>query len=245
MEILKGIEMIDLALYIKDSKILILSDFHIGYEEELNKKGILIPRSQFKKTLERLKKLFLKLKENPNTIIINGDIKHEFGTISGQEWDDTLYLIDFLQTKSEKIILIKGNHDTIIGPIASKKNLELVDDFKIDDILITHGHKIPPDLKKTIIIAHEHPCIGLTDNIVLEKYKCFLKGKWNQHNLIVMPSFNLITEGTDILKDKLLSPFLKKNKIETFECFLVFDKIRYFGKIKDLLKSKIIKRDIY
>ena len=53
MEISSGIEIIDLALYLKKEKILIIADTHIGYEEALNKQGMLVPRFQFKEIIKR------------------------------------------------------------------------------------------------------------------------------------------------------------------------------------------------
>ena len=47
MKIHKDIEIIDLCLFLTKSKTLIIPDVHIGYEEALNKQGILIPRTQF------------------------------------------------------------------------------------------------------------------------------------------------------------------------------------------------------
>jgi len=241
MEISKNIEIIDLALYLKKHKTLIIADMHIGYEEELNKKGILIPRFQFKDTVNRLNKILNKPKIK--IIIINGDLKHEFGTISEQEWRETLKILDLL-TGNGKVILIKGNHDTILGPIARKRDVEIKEYYKIGDILIIHGNKIPDKniLKgiKTIIIGHEHPAISLRDKVRAEKFKCFLKGNYKKKTLIVMPSFITATEGTDILnesndilKKKLISPFL--NNINNFEIFIVEDKAYNFGKVKNHL----------
>ena len=69
MEIVKGIEIIDLCLYLKKEKILIIADTHIGYEEALNKQGVLIPRFQFKEIIERLEKILGK--REIDKIIIN------------------------------------------------------------------------------------------------------------------------------------------------------------------------------
>lgn len=212
MEIYNKIKIKDLALEYKNN--LILADFHIGYEEALNKQGILIPRIGFEEIVKRLKKILTKKYDK---IIINGDLKHEFGTISDTEWRHTLFLLDYLSDYCKKIILIKGNHDTILGPIAKKRNLEIADFYKIDDILITHGDKIPENLfslkaftKRLIIIGHEHPAVSFKERSS-QKYKCFLLGKYKKSILIVQPSFNLITEGTDIKKESLLSPFLQQN----------------------------------
>ena len=235
---MQGIEIIDLGLLLKNENILVLADFHIGYEEALNKQGILVPRFQFRDVIKRLGKILSELKKiKLEKIIINGDIKHEFGTISEQEWRETLRLLDFLTKFCDEIILIKGNHDTIIGPIAKKKNIKIVEHFLVGNVLIVHGHKIPNKniLKKAkiIVIGHEHPAISLREDVRIEKFKCFLKGKYKRKKLIVMPSFCLATEGTDILKEKLLSPFLDQD-LRNFEVSVVADKVYEFGKLKNL-----------
>jgi len=235
MEIHDNIEIIDLALFIKDKKILVIADTQIGYEESLNKQGILIPRFQHKDIIERLEKIIRITK--PEKIIINGDIKHEFGSISETEWRHILRVIDFLASKAE-LILIKGNHDKLLEPIAAKKNIELKEYYFTDNIYLCHGHKIPKDKdfkkSKRVIIGHEHPAVGLREQERVEKFKCFLKGKYKSKTLIVLPSFNLLTEGTDILTEKLLSPFLKQN-LKDFEVFVGGKEILCFGKVKDLI----------
>jgi len=233
MEITKGIEIIDLGLYIKKQKILIFSDFHMGFEESLNKQGILVPRMHFKDIIQRLGKIFEKV--NPDTIIVNGDLKHEFGKISEQEWRETLKLIDFLAKHCKKLILTKGNHDTIVEPITRKREISILDSFEVDNILIIHGNKIPKDITKykTIIIGHEHPAVSIQDSGRKEKFKCFLAGKYKKSILLVQPSFNLVTEGTNMLLEKKLSPFLKGD-IKKFDVYVVADKIYKFGKLSNL-----------
>lgn len=231
---LKDIEFKDLCLFFPKEKILVLGDIHLGYEEALNKKGMYIPRFQFKDTLKKLYSILdgLKLKK----IIILGDLKHEFGTISSSEWLQTKKLLDFLYNYCEEIILIKGNHDTILGHLSDKV---IVKDYvKISDTYLCHGHKIPTDKDfnkcKRIIIGHEHPAINLKYDSHIEKFKCFMHGKYKDKEIIVLPSFNLVIEGTNILSSKLLSPFLKD--IENFKIYIVSDnsEILDFGTVKEL-----------
>ncbi|MDP7197453.1 MAG: metallophosphoesterase, partial [SAR202 cluster bacterium] len=149
MKILNNIEMIDLALYI--NKTLIVTDFHIGYEEALNKQGVLMPRFQFEEIIKRLEKIFLKLKNKKiDQIIINGDLKHEFGSISDQEWRLTLRLLDFLGKHCKEIILIKGNHDNILGPIARKRNVKVLDHYIIKSSIKKNSIKGKSIFKKTL-----------------------------------------------------------------------------------------------
>src|SRR3989338_1142061 len=227
MKIFNDIELIDLAIY--TNKTLIVTDFHIGYEEALNKQGLLVPRFQFQEIMIRLDSILDKLKSKEiDRIIVNGDIKHEFGTISEQEWRHTLKLLDYFGKRCKEIILIKGNHDTILGPIARKRNIRVMDHFTIDNILITHGDKIPnKDLlkkSKIIIIGHEHPAVSIREGPRAELFKAYLIGKWKNKNLIVQPSFNLVTEGTDMLKEEVLSPFLKQN-LGNFDVVIVADRL--------------------
>jgi putative SbcD/Mre11-related phosphoesterase len=254
MEILPDIEIVDLALYFNSA--LVIADVHIGYEEALNKKGILVPRLQFPEMAKRTERIFDALKgKKLDTIIINGDLKHEFGTISEQEWRNTIKFLDLLAKHCDKIALIKGNHDTILGPIAKKRNIKVVESFAAGNVLIAHGDKIPDNVKEygTIIIGHEHPAVSLKEGPRVEQFKCFLKGRYRGRNLIVQPSFNPIIEGTDILKDEILSPFLKQN-LDNFEVFVVEDgvysetkpysasvsakephsNVLYFGKLRNL-----------
>ncbi|MBI2207881.1 metallophosphoesterase [Candidatus Woesearchaeota archaeon] len=303
MKIFGNIELVDLAVY--TNRTLIVSDFHIGYEEALNKQGILMPRFQFKEVIERLGNIFRKLKGRKiDKIVILGDLKHEFGTISEQEWRHTLRLLDYLGQRCKEIILIKGNHDTILGPIAQKRNVKVQDYYVVEPIkndkqmpiimktnsknkskianitskalkklkvtkkagkkiknhnkiLCLHGDKMPSkellEGISTIIIGHEHPAVSIKDGPRAELFKCFLVGKWKGKNLIVVPAFNLVTEGTDILrncyaisgtqkipkefssvmKEKLLSPFLKSN-LRNFKVIVVEDRLYWFGKIGDL-----------
>jgi len=231
MNISKGIEIADLGLYLRKENILVLADMHIGYEEALNKQGVLIPRFQFKEIIQRLEKMFRS--KRFSKIIINGDIKHEFGTISEQEWRHTLRLLDFLNGYCDEVVLVKGNHDTILGPIADKRNVKVLDHLVIGDKLVIHGDKIfSKEFKgiKTVIIGHEHPAVSIKDGPRVELFKCFLKGKWKRKNLVVMPSFNLVTEGTDVMKERLLSPFLKQD-LSKFEVYVVSDKVYDFGRL--------------
>lgn len=241
MKILPNIQIVDLALYC--DKTLIIADVHIGYEEALNKQGVLVPRLQFEEIVKRVESIFKTLENKKiERIVVNGDLKHEFGTISEQEWRNTLKFIDVLTKHCNELILIKGNHDNILGPIAKKRNVTIQDFYvtKSKKILVVHGNKIPDKeiLKdvSTIIIGHEHPAVSLKDGARVEQFKCFLKGKYKGKKLIVQPSFNTIVEGTDILRDDILSPFLQQN-LDEFDVFVVEDKVYEFGRVRGLRKN--------
>ncbi|MBN1792419.1 metallophosphoesterase [Candidatus Woesearchaeota archaeon] len=236
MEAFKGARIIGLTLFLEKEKVLVLGDVHVGYEEALNKQGVLIPRFQMKEIFSHLKKVFLEVK--PRKIILLGDLKHEFGTISRQEWKDTLMLLDFLLKESE-VILIRGNHDKILGPIAGKRGVEVKDSYSLGKYFFCHGDQLfskDEDYKKAkiVIIGHEHPAISIRDGARVERYKCFLSGRYGLKKLVVLPSMNLVTEGTDVLAEKTLSPFIKD--VDAFNVIAILDKAYDFGKIRSLKK---------
>lgn len=194
-------------------KTLVISDLHLGMEEAIRTGGVLLPRTQYKKLHSSLKEILLKTK--PEKVIINGDVKHEFGRASDIEWREMRKLFELIQSKA-KLILIKGNHDTFTPMVAKKLGVEVTHFILQKDIFICHGDTIIENesFKKAnhIIIGHAHPAITLREGAKYEKYKCFLKTTYKKKTLWVLPSFTTLVEGSDILKEKLFSPFLKNTK---------------------------------
>jgi len=242
MNIAKDIEIVDLALYLNKYNTLIIADTHLGIEEAMNKQGLLVPRFQFKEVMTRFQKILDGLGVTQGKklarIIVNGDFKHEFGRISETEWRHALQFIDLMRVYTDELILIKGNHDTILGPIAEKREVTLQKFILLGDILVTHGDTIfAQELKqcKTIIIGHEHPAVRIADDVRGETFKCYLKGTYKRKTLIVQPSFNLVSEGTNILHERLLSPYL--HNLSSFDVYVVGEDVYHFGKVKELKNS--------
>lgn len=239
IEPIQGIILIGKGILLKKSNTLIIGDIHIGQQEALKKTGIMIPLYQYEELEKELIQTITKAR--PKKIVMNGDIKHHFGTISIKEWDQILKFLR-IALKYADITIIKGNHDKIIAPIAKKLDIPLNSHyFDIEEqIYVCHGDEIPNNKEyeeaKTLIIGHEHPAITLRDGSRTETYKCFLKGKYKEKNLIVMPSFNHLSEGTNILTENLLSPFLKNQDLSEFNVYIVGEQIYNFGKLKNIHK---------
>jgi len=239
-----------------DGEILVFTDFHIGYEEHIAERGAL-PDLQFKEIIERLNRIFKLLEKNNvkiKKIVILGDLKHEFGGISDKEWRETIGLLDYLdekiignRDKKRRIILIKGNHDNILGPIAKKRNIELRDYYCLNGICFMHGNKLYKNCfedSNILMLGHLHPSITLSDKYKGEKFKCFLKGKWMKKQVYVLPSFSPISFGYDL---KSFQYDIEKNdgffivpekKLNDFEVIIYNprdEKEFNFGKLKKLL----------
>ncbi|MCB9362736.1 metallophosphoesterase [Candidatus Woesearchaeota archaeon] len=224
------IRMQDLGWVIDNT--LIIGDIHLGYEAVLRQTGIHVPQNQFEKTIKRLEQMLLKV--CPKKIILNGDIKHHIGGILFKESEEVKKLLRFLARKHE-LIIIKGNHDMILGPILEDLNMRMLDTYVFGSIGVTHGHIIRqmPNEVDTVIIGHEHPAVTIREGAMEETFKCFLDGKWKGLRLLVHPSCNVLTQGTDVLRERLLSPYLKE--IDNFNVTITHDgELKSFGTIRDL-----------
>ena len=215
------------GILLKEFKALVIADLHIGYEAALEKQGIMIPKSQYPKMKESIKRMIEISK--PEMLIILGDVKHEFGEATRQEWKEVLDLLDFLQSKSLDVIVVRGNHDNFLIPILKKRGVEIMDPYlKLNDFLLFHGHK-EIDLTifdvDTLITAHEHPAIVIKDDLgVKHKFKCFLRGEVYGKKLIVLPALSPLMSGVEVnvvTKDELLSPILKVCDLSKFTAFVV------------------------
>lgn len=189
-----------LLVEVGDKKILAVGDLHLGYEEFLNNSGVFVSRKMFEEMIEEFDKIFEKSGKIDEVVLL-GDVKHNFGSIMKQEWDDVLALIDYLFEKCKKVIIIKGNHDKIIEPIARKGNVSVKEKYFVGEYCFLHGDQDFEDIYnkkiKFWVLGHGHPAIKISDGVKVEKYKCFLTGKFKDKELIVVPSFFSYSQGSD------------------------------------------------
>ncbi len=139
-------------------------------------------------------------------IILLGDLKHEFGKIMKSEWEEVLELIDYLSEKvgkNGKIVIVKGNHDVFTESITKKKGVEIKDYYVANGIAFVHGDRklegswIYDKKIEYWIMGHGHPAVRISDGAKEEKYKCFLTGRFAGKEIIIVPSFFSVNEGTD------------------------------------------------
>lgn len=182
------------------SKVLVVGDLHLGYEELLNKAGVFVSRQMFDEMISDFNLIFGEV-GRVDKVVLLGDIKHDFGGISKQEWDDVTKLLDYLESMSDEIIVIKGNHDTIVEPIIKKKKMKTHDYYFWKEFCFLHGDKDFEEIWKRkfefLVVGHVHPAVKLREGAKVEKYKCFLSGKYKGKNIIVLPSFVEYNIGSD------------------------------------------------
>jgi putative SbcD/Mre11-related phosphoesterase len=148
------------------TKVLLIADPHLGWEMQLQEKGIHVP-SQTSKILSKLTAIICKYK--PDRLVILGDVKytvvsHEFG-----EWQDIPDFFRKLQDIIGSIAIVRGNHDANLEPLLPER-IELLPATGevIGDVGVFHGHKWPsPALLgcKTLVMGHLHPVVVFHDPV--------------------------------------------------------------------------------
>jgi len=208
------------ALLQKEKKLLIVADFHIGIETELQENGLHIP-SQTRLMQERL--ITLIETYNISDLIILGDVKHNIPTSTIQERSDVKLFLDTIKTHTTLHIL-PGNHDGNISRLLSEDiTLHPSDGFVFEGIGLSHGHRWPTEdvmQCNQIVVAHTHPTIMLTDRLGYRTFEpCWLRAFCNQKKLhakypksrnplaFVVPAFNPLCGGIAVNKDPILGPF--------------------------------------
>lgn len=224
------------AVFLVKSRALVISDLQLGYEQQLRAMGHNIMYEQAKQMLILLESLIKDSKAK--MLVINGDLKHEFGKINAQERRDIVNILGKLKNRV-KIIVVRGNHDTMTQVLVEELGVEFVESLELDEFYLVHGHKLPdriPSRTSSIIIGHAHPAVTINDGVRSERYKCFVIGKYLNKELIVLPSFSTIVEGTDILQksSRIFSPFMED--INSAKVYVISDEIRSFGTVQQIRK---------
>jgi putative SbcD/Mre11-related phosphoesterase len=238
-----------------DNEVLIVGDMHIGYEDQFAGRAV-FPNVQLKNIISKFNKIFKKLDGEGvkvKQVVILGDLKHEFGGISDQEWAESLKLIDYLGGKvkgnrKEKIVVVEGNHDNMLKPILKKrKGVVFKESYKMGEVCCLHGNKWLNSClnSKILVMGHLHPAITLSDKYKREKFKCILHGKWKRKEVFVLPSFSKVSLGYELLdvdEDKDYKKgddffIINKKSLKKFEV-IIYDskgeKALNFGKLKKL-----------
>lgn len=225
----------------KGRRILAIGDLHLGFEESMNESGILISRGMFDEMISEFDSIFDKI-EGVDEIVLLGDVKHAFGRIARQEWNDVLKLIDYFSEKCGKLIIIKGNHDKIVEPILKKReNVKIMDFYLCGELCFLHGDRDFAEIYdkkiKYWVVGHGHPAVKIkeTGGVRIEKYKCFLAGKFKDKKIIVVPSFFSYGEGSDPRENDLRMAW--RFNLMDFDVWIIYKELEVldFGKLGKLI----------
>ena len=215
------------CVYLEKEDTLLVSDIHLGLEDQREKLGMHIPGSILSQILECIitpvKSLSCK------RLVLLGDVKHEFGRPSEAEWYSVKKFMKALREIDCEPAVVRGNHDNYIIYVLNELGIKLHDpSLRLGDYFLTHGHQ---DLEehygdaKHIFMGHEHPAITVKDDIgVKHRFKAFLSGTIDNRTITVLPSVSPLSYGNpmnEMPKKQYMTPLLKKYGIDNFTPYLI------------------------
>ena len=98
----------DRGLLLEREHPLVIGDLHLGYEKALEDEGVYIPRMNTDSIRDSLNRIISKYE--PETIVLLGDIKHDFRRAKYEGKEEVRSIIDLILGAAE-VVVVKGNHD--------------------------------------------------------------------------------------------------------------------------------------
>ena len=205
-------------------KYLVVTDIHVGFESSMASNKIFLGKnSTINETIQELSDIIDA--ENPDSVILLGDVKSSIKSISKSEWNEVPMFFEKIREKCD-VILVPGNHDANIQRLIPD-NISMISSTGMveEDTLLTHGHTMPSENFShvdKIIMGHVHPVFFQEDSVIngqrvwismkTEKQNIF-PNKSGEIEITIIPSFNKYFYATHRQKyKKSISPIIDRIK---------------------------------
>ena len=172
------------ALFLPETKELLICDIHLGKAEYFQQNGIPLTNNLDENNFARIKKIVKKY--NPEKLIILGDLFHSKYSIDKNLKKKVEDLPVILKTNVE---LILGNHD--LG--CDIKNFKILNIRKTKNIIFSHEPVNLENNKTLNICGHYHPKLYLKNKGDKLSFRCFAMD--NNKNVLYLPAFGDLTGG--------------------------------------------------
>ena len=172
------------ALFLPETKELLICDIHLGKAEYFQKNGIPLTNNSDENNFSRIKKIVNKY--SPKKLIILGDLFHSKFSIDKTLQKKVEYLPKQLKTNIE---LILGNHD--VG--CDIKSLKIFNIRKTKNIIFSHEPVNLENNKTLNICGHYHPKLYLKNKGDKLSFRCFAMDIYK--NVLYLPAFGDLTGG--------------------------------------------------
>lgn len=226
---------------------LVVADLHIGLEEELREKGVVIP-SRSEVMARRL--LDIADRTGARGLVLLGDVKHLVPRMASRERRDVYVFFRDLSERFPEILVAQGNHDGMLRNIVPRSvRFRSPYGFRIDDVGFCHGHAWP--YKKvmeaaTVVMGHNHPAVAFRDALGARQIlPCWMRAPFlRKHKryarlpkeAVVVPSFNELCGGMPVndVRADFLGPLFREGLVNVREASIHLLDGTHLGALKDL-----------
>ena len=176
------------AVYLVDSRTLVLADLHLGKAAAFRQQGLPVPEGDTSRDLGRVRALVEKC--GAGRLVVAGDMFHAPSGITPELVSE---LTEFLESIGIPVTLVLGNHDTKLRVIPT--GFECVRELDLGSgVSVVHD---PADALGTgfQLCGHLHPIVKIPDGKRTSlRFPCF----FNSRNHLVLPAFGTFTGGAII-----------------------------------------------
>ena len=177
------------VLFWEEKSMLLISDVHLCKVSHFRKFGAAVPQKAILKNFESMEGALAFFQ--PKTVVFMGDLFH---SSLNSEWE---LFKKWTEGIRSKLILVIGNHD-IISPLKFEDlGIEITQEIRLDDFLLTHH----PEKRDGMFnfCGHIHPAIRLTGlGRQSVRLRCFFKSDAQ----MVLPAFGEFTGSFTVKPDK-------------------------------------------
>jgi len=227
-----------------NEKYLVIADLHLGFEENLRKKGIYIPDQSENMMVEVVD---IAKRCDVRKLIVLGDLKERIGSHKRTEERINRAFSLWLQF-FDRILVIKGNHDGLMERMVPRE-VEVIGSqgTVIEGIGLFHGHSWPSEevlSSKYLIMAHLHPAVVIGEADLREYIRVFvfsrvkLKDGREKKRAIIMPAFNKFLGNALLNKEevpkKYRGPIFSRGAIDLRNSDIFTLDGFYLGRLSDL-----------
>jgi len=139
------------AMFWKEKQMLLIADIHIGKVSHFRKAGVAVPFNAVSENFSRMDDALDFFK--PDTVCFLGDLFH---SESNNEW---LFFEDWVKCCGRAVVLVAGNHDILSPERYANIGIEVVSQWTLGHLLLTHHPAISENAFN--ICGHIHPAITL------------------------------------------------------------------------------------
>ena len=190
----------DRAAYLRPTDALVLADLHLGRAAA---SSVAFPLGERADLRDRLADLLDRFE--PATVVLAGDVLHEFGRVGAEAEDGLTSLAEICRDAGAEPVAVAGNHDTLLadawdGPVRDEYRLHHGEGAESPDAgpdtLVCHGHEEPAGEADLYVVGHDHPAVEIEGR----KRPCYLygPGTYRGADVLVLPAFTRLAAGRTI-----------------------------------------------
>ncbi len=225
------------AAYLPEIGACACADIHIGIEDSVLAGGFSMPLNEESELLGRFRAVIKKFE--PKTMVLDGDVLHEFGRLRRNTKKSFDRIMLELQASVDEVVVLTGSHDKMMDTALGGVDITADELYFKGGVLFTHGDAVPKKAReddvRLIVVGHDHPTL----DIELKKEPCFLYGErvWHGKDVLVLPAFNPLCAGTTINwmgSRDFMSPFLRESDVGDYRPILTAgEEVLEFPRIKE------------